>query len=252
MPSTRPRSIMRAPSHIDFRTAVKMSQQAAIMSGVPKLTPLPTYQSQIVDECYSSTPTREPELRYTPDIEQDGFPFSRDATPQTPAGPIGNDDSLPMVDDLGYLDCQPWAEDGLVPVGLGFGNMDMAMHDDSWMTPEPCGMPNTNYFAPNADLISTDQAQNRFDTSLAMPADWTTFQMPLQDETVADEKALDGGLDSGIVMQGEWTQPPPQRHDMFIDMGNMITSAPYVPKMQAIPSNAPVWEDVFMPTSIPY
>src|SRR5690348_7059048 len=85
MPSTRPRSIMRAPSHIDFRTAVKMSQQAAIMSGVSELTPLPTYQNQIVDECYSYTPTPEPELRYTPEIEQDGFPFPRGATPQTPA-----------------------------------------------------------------------------------------------------------------------------------------------------------------------
>jgi hypothetical protein len=246
---------MRAPSHIDFRTAVKMSQQAAIMSGVPKLTPLPTYQSQIVDECYSYTPTPELEFRYTPEIEQDGFPFSRGATPQTPIQPFGCNDPLAVVDDTGYLDCQPWSGDGLVPVGLGLGVMDMAMADDSWMTPEPGDMMQTNYFAQDTDLIPTLQAQDSFDTSLAIAEDWSTFQVRLQDETVSDEKGPDGYLDSGIVMQGEWTQPsppPPPRQDMFIDMGNMITSAPYVPKMQVIPSNAPVWEDVFMPSSIPY
>ncbi|KAJ4376889.1 hypothetical protein N0V86_006326 [Didymella sp. IMI 355093] len=246
---------MRAPSHIDFRTAVKMSQQAAIMSGVPKLTPLPTYQSQIVDECYSYTPTPEPELRYTPEIEQDGFPFSRGATPQTPIQPFGCNDSLAVVDDTGYLDCQPWSGDGLVPVGLGLGVMDMAMTDDSWMTPEPKDMTQNNYFAQDTGLIPILQAQDSFDTSLIIPEDWSAFQMRLQDKTVSDEKGSDSYLDSGIVMQGEWTQPlplPPPRQDTFIDMGNMITSAPYVPKMQAIPSNAPVWEDVFMPSSIPY
>lgn len=222
------------------------------MSGVPKLTPLPTYQNQIVDECYSYTPTPEPELRYTPEIEQDGFPFSRGATPQTPAGPIANDDSLPLVDDIGYLDCQPWAEDGLVPVGLGLGDMDMAMPNAIWMTLKPGDVSNANYFAQHADLKSIDQAQSTFDPSLAISENWSAFQVPLHDDTVSDEKALEGGLDSGIVMQGEWTQSIPAQQDMFIDMGNMITSAPYVPKMQALPSNAPVWEDVFMPSSIPY
>jgi hypothetical protein len=247
---------MRAPSHIDFRTAVKMSQQAAIMSGVPKLTPLPTYQNQIVDECYTYPPTSEPELRYTPEMEQDGFPFSRGATPQTPAGPTGNDDSLPMIDDMSYLDCQPWAGEGLVPVGLGFGDIDMALPDDSWMTPEPEDMLQTNYFAQNTGLIPVYHPRSTFDTSLGISKDWSAPQIPVRDETMSDEKAFDGGLDngfdSGIVMQGEWAQAMPPRQDMFIDMGNMITSAPYVPKMQAIPSNAPIWEDVFMPSSIPF
>ena len=62
-------------------------------------------------------------------------------------------------------------------------------------------------------------------------------------------------------MQGEWPQQPAQqqqqqqqRQDVFVDMGNMVTSAPYVPKMQSMPgsSSAPVWEDVFMPSSLPY
>ncbi|KAL1648321.1 hypothetical protein SLS61_007013 [Didymella pomorum] len=243
---------MRAPSHIDFRTAVKMSQQAAIISGEPKLTPLPTYQNQIVNECYSYTPTPEPELRYTTEIEQDSFSFSRGATPQTPAGPIGNDDSLPLINDMSYLDCRPWSGEGLVPVGLGFGDMDMAVRDDSWMTPEPGDMLQANYFAQHTDLTSLDPPHDTCDASLAMPVDWSSVQMPLHDDTISEEKALDGGLDSGIVMQGEWVQAHPLWQDTFIDMGNMVTLAPYVPRMQVIPSNAPVWEDVFMPSPIAY
>lgn len=235
---------MRAPSHIDFRTAVKMSQQAAIISGVPKLTPLPTYQSQIVDECYSYTPSPEPELRYTPDIGQDGFPFSRGATPQTPLDPFGYDEPLPSVDSLEYLDGQSWSRDSLVPAGLGFDDMDMSMADDSWTTPEPCGMAQANMFAQSLEM------QGSFDAPLH--ADWSAFHILAQDDSVPALKAVSNSLDSGIVMQSEWTQPPPSRHDVFVDMGNMITSAPYAPKMQTTPSNAPVWEDVFMPSSIPY
>jgi hypothetical protein len=69
-----------------------------------------------------------------------------------------------------------------------------------------------------------------------------------------EDKALDA-IDSGIVMQGEWSPQPArqQRQDVFVDMGNMVTSAPYVPKMQSLSgSSAPVWEDVFMPSSLPY
>jgi hypothetical protein len=245
---------MRAPSHIDFRTAVKMSQQAAIISGVPKLTPLPTYQSQIVDECWEYTPSPEPELRYTPEIEQDGFlGYSRGTTPQTPAEPFGYNEPLPILDGMDYLDCQPWSGDGLVPVGLGFADMELAMPADSWMTltPEPEEMGEANTYAQNPDFTSTLQLHGDFDTPLnSIPEDWSSFRMPKQDIMTPDAKALDGVLDSGIVMQGEWTQPA--RQDMYIDMGNMVTSAPYVPKMQSVLGNAPVWEDVFMSSSVAY
>ncbi|KAF1923293.1 uncharacterized protein M421DRAFT_9803 [Didymella exigua CBS 183.55] len=238
---------MRAPSHIDFRTAVKMSQQTAIISGVPKLMPLPSYQSQIIDECYSYIPSPEPELRYTPDIEQDGFPCSRGGTPQTPIDTFGFNDPFPFIENLEYLDGQPWSGDGLVPVGLGFEDMQMLMPDDSWTTPEPGQVAQANMFAQNPEM------QDSFDTSLdTLSADWSVFRMPTQDDSVPPSKDVNTGLDSGIVMQGEWTQPPPPRQDTFVDMGNLITSAPYVPKMQVIPGHAPVWEDVFMPSSTSY
>lgn len=248
---------MRAPSHIDFRTAVKMSQQAAAMSGVPKLTPLPTYHSQIVDECYSYTPSPEPDLRYTPEIEQDAFAFSRGGTPQTPPEPFGCSDPLPAIDDISYLDCQPWSGDNLVPVGLGFVDMDMSMASDSWMTPTPEPEDMTRVTSLFAQHTSSSHNTSAFDPSI-QPA-WSTFPLPpsqqqqhhhQQQDSSPESKALDL-IDSGIVMQAEWPAQP-VRQDLFVDMGNMITSAPYVPKMQSIPGSAPVWEDVFMPSSIPY
>ncbi|KAJ4989661.1 hypothetical protein SVAN01_04878 [Stagonosporopsis vannaccii] len=263
-PSSRPRSIMRAPSHIDFRTAVKMSQQAAIISGVPKLTPLPTYQSQIVDECYSYTSTPEPELRYTPEIEQDSFPFSRGGTPQTPSEPFGCNQSLPVIDDIGYLDCSTWSAEGLVPVGLGFTDLDMPLASD-WMTParEPEEMAAANLFAQTqaqtqaltTDLTSSSLPLHDFDPLSTVHDTWS-FSLPTHQDVVPSSKAMDGGMDSGIVMQTEWPQQPqpqPQqtRQDLFVDM-SLVTSAPYVPKMQGLPGVTPVWEDVFMPGALAY
>lgn len=250
---------MRAPSHIDFRTAVKMSQQAAIISGVPKLTPLPTYHSQIVDECYSYDPTPEPDLRYTPDIEQDAFPFSRGGTPQTPPAPFGCNQPLDVVDDIGYLDCPTWSSEGLVPVGLGFTDLDLPMGNE-WMTPtpEPEEMRNANLFAQTAQVAGQTggfSSLQTFDPMSSTHADWA-FALPGQHSDFPSSKADDDAMDSGIVMQAEWSQqqqPQPQqaRQDMFVDMG-LVTSAPYVPKMVGLHGATPVWEDVFMPGALPY
>lgn len=225
-----------------------MSQQAAAISGAPKLTPLPTYHNQIVDECYTFTPSPEPDLRYTPEIEQDTFAFSRGGTPQTPPEPFGCPDPLPLVDDISYLDCAPWTGEPLVPVGLGFVDMDLSTANDSWMTPtpEPEDTSRTNFFA--------QQTHSHAPFNASLQADWSAFPLPSppthHDSSNPEAKALDA-IDSGIVMQAEWpTQPP--RQDLFVDMGNMITSAPYVPKMQSVSGSVPVWEDVFMPSSIPY
>lgn len=245
-----------------------MSQQAAIISGVPKLNPLPTYQSQIVDECYSYTPTPEPELRYTPEIEQEGFPFSRGGTPQTPSEPFGCNQPLSVVDDM-YLDCAPWSSDSLVPVGLGFEGLDCSMGD--WMTPdptctstpEPDDLSSNNFFAQTEfpPIPTLPPALHSFD-ALA-PAETWPFDLPAQQDILPDISAAKinaAGLDSGIVMQTEWPQPLPQpqsqhtqsaRGDLFVDMG-LVTSAPYVPKMQGLPGAAPVWEDVFMPGALAY
>ncbi|XPT01437.1 hypothetical protein M3J09_010572 [Ascochyta lentis] len=251
VPSSRPRSIMRAPSHIDFRTAVKMSQQAAIISGVPKLTPLPTYHNQIVDECYSYEPSPEPDLcRFTPESEQDGFPFSRGVTPHTPE-PFAYHEPFSLVDNLDYLDCQTWSGDELVSIGLGFS--DLKMPTEGWMTPtpEPEEMSRANLFAQNPDFATSLQMHSSAVITSNRPAEaWSTFP---HDSTVADAKTAtslsldDYPIDSGVVMQGEWT---PQ--NTYINMGNMVTSAPYAPKMQGMPDTAPVWEDVFMASSTPY
>lgn len=222
---------MRAPSHIDFRTAVKMSKQAAFISGAPKLTPLPTYHTQIVDDCYSYTPSPEPDLRFTPDIEQDNFPLSRGATPQTPSEPFTYNEPLPLI-DTDYLDPQPWTGESLAPVGLGFADFDSLPQDNMWMTPtpEPEEMTQANLFA-QAPMVAD------------YGASWPVFQVPVHEDAECEGE---GALDSGIVMQGEWV---PQ--SAFVDMGSMVTAA-YVPRIQGLASAMPVWEDVFMASSIPY
>lgn len=243
------RSIMRAPSHIDFRTAVKMSQQASTTPVIPKLTPLSTYQSQIVDESFLYNSTPEPDLRFTPEIEQDGCLFSRGTTPQTPAEQFCYNDPVPVVAGLDYPDSQLWSGDGSVSVGLGF------VGTGSWMTtiPELEGTFQASSFAHGVGFPSLAQTQGTFDTcSDTIPKDWSGFS---QDNTNSATKPdpmslIDSSLDSGIVMQGEWNLP--QSQDAYINMSNMFISAPYVPNMQEISSNVPVWEDVFMPSSIPY
>jgi hypothetical protein len=247
---------MRAPSHIDFRTAVKMSQQAALISGMPKLTPLPTYQSQIVDECYSYTSSPEPDLcRFTPDLEQDYFSFSRGTTPQTPSEPFNYHNPIPSIDNLDYLDCQSWPTENLTPVGLGF---DMPVENwSTTSTPEPELIPhldNTQTYPP--DFTSPLQIQGSFDPSPSLSqSEWSSFPSGVHSNLVPDMGALpslsyndDSGdesfssCSSGVVPQGEWTDFQPH-----VNMANMVTSAPYVPKMQAMPQAVPVWEDVFMP-----
>ncbi|KAJ4351055.1 hypothetical protein N0V95_004159 [Ascochyta clinopodiicola] len=257
IPSSRQQGTMRAPSHIDFRTAVKMSQQAAIISGVPKLAPLPTYHSQIVDECYSYDPSPEPDLcRFTPESEQ---AFSRGTTPQTPADPFEYHEPFSLVDNLDYLDCQPWPTNDLVPVGLGFTNLDMP-HEE-WMTPtpEPEEMVQANMFALNENFTASLQMHSTLEASSNSTTEpWPTFHAPTQTHSTPAAKASpslsldDYSIDSGIVMQGEWTQPQPQLPNSYINMGNMVTSAPYVPKMQGMPDSAPVWEDVFMLGPVAY
>lgn len=241
---------MRAPSHIDFRTAVKMSQKAAITPTVPKPTPLSTYQTHIVDECYLRNSTPELDLRFTPEIEQDGYFFSRGATPQTPVESFYYNDLVPTVAGSDYPDCQLWSGDESVDVGLGFADTG------SWMTPTPEleETSHANLFAQNIDFSSLSQSKGMFDLSPDnMTKNWPSF---LPDNVNSANKPdpplslIDSSLDSGIAMQGEWNQPQPQ--DAYINMGNMFTSAPYVPKMQTISSNVPVWEDVFMSSSLPY
>jgi hypothetical protein len=114
---------MRAASHIDFRTAVKMSQQASACSGFPSLTPLPTYASQVVDECYSYPANPDRDIPgYTSDMETNGMPISGRFTPQTPDS-IVNHEPLAM-DDIAeaWMMTQPCADDSLASIGLGFEN----------------------------------------------------------------------------------------------------------------------------------
>jgi hypothetical protein len=238
--SNRP-TVMRAASHIDFRTAVKMSQQqASAISGYPTLSPLPTYQSQAVDECYSYTSSPDPSMgAFTPNLDDHSFPVSRGMTPQTPE-PFVYHEPFAMDDPLDrYNLTQTWADDNLMPIGLGFDiQMPNGMPMDMWSTPEP-------------EVISHANQTNLWvqQSLLSPPQQFSRETTPNLPPPAASECSVDG-FGSSRIPQDEW--PNYHSNSGHINMNNLITSAPYVPNMKSIPGSAPVWEDVYLATPAPY
>jgi hypothetical protein len=236
---------MRAASHIDFRTAVKMSQQqTSAISGYPTLTPLPTYQSQVVDECYSYTSSPDPSMgSFTPNMDDHSFPISRGMTPQTPEllayhEPFAMDDPLDQ-----YSLSQAWSDDNLMPIGLGFDTqMPNGLPLDMWSTPEPDVIPQMN------------QANLWAQQSLLSPPPQFSRETTPHTKVLPSLSANDCSVDdfgSSRVVQDDWSSCHSNAGG-HINMNNLITSAPYVPNMKSIPSNAPLWEDVYMATPAPY
>lgn len=238
---------MRAASHIDFRTAVKMSQQqqASSISGYPTLTPLPTYQSQLADDCYSYTSSPDPSMgAFTPNLDDHSFPVSRGMTPQTP-DPFAYHEPFAMDDPLDqYNLSQTWSDDNLVPIGLGFDtqvphNMPM----DMWTTPEPESIPQMdqmNLWAQQQSLLSPPQqpfSREPTPHTQRLPA------LSTSECSVDDFSAPRAVHDSWAACHAA---------SGHINMNNMITSAPYAPNMKCTPNHAPVWEDVFMAAPAPY
>ncbi|KAL5115126.1 hypothetical protein ACEQ8H_006962 [Pleosporales sp. CAS-2024a] len=135
--SHRPK-IMRPPSHIDFRTAVKMSQQASACSGPLSLTPLPTYVPKVADERYSCSNNSDQDMAaYSSGVESNGMPTPALLTPPTPES-VAYHEPLTMGDlDDTWTTCQAWSDDSLGSIGLGLEN-DMAglLPADLWSTTE--------------------------------------------------------------------------------------------------------------------
>jgi hypothetical protein len=233
---------MRAASHIDFRTAVKMSQQASVCSGFPILTPLPTYTAQIIDECYSHPSNTDQSLSgYTPPMESNSFPVSGCLTPQTPesiiyhdASPVGN-----MSDQ--WMASQPWSDDSLVSVGLGFeGDMSAMLPTELWSTPEhmhSAPITQISWYHPSLSVSPQTISSEPVPDARAVP--------PLS----ISECSVDDFNNSGTFHE-DWASY--QQTATQFDMTSMVSSAPFVHDLSSIPSTAPVWEDVFMPGPVPY
>lgn len=242
MPSSSRQRAMRAASHIDFHSAVKMSQQASGISGYPMLTPLPTYASQIVDECYSYSSSPEQNTSgYTQSMEMNTFPTSCSLTPQTPESIVYHE-PLSMGEHLDhYMASQSWSDEAIVSAGLGFDpDMTAMLPTDMWSAPEPGHMmPIAQMSWPQHPLSVSPQH---------MSAELVSHIQGVPSLTTSECSAED--FNTLGTNPEEWSIYQPTITDM--NMGTIVTSAPFMHDLKFIPSHAPLWEDVFIAGSSPY
>jgi hypothetical protein len=236
---------MRAASHIDFRTAVKMSQQASACSGYPSLTPLPTYASQVVDECYSYPANIDQEIPgYTSGIETGSMPISGRLTPQTPESTVYHEPVAmgDMADS--WMMTQPYSDDSLASIGLGFENdMTGLLAAELWSNPG---------HVRSAPITQIPWVQSSLSGSpRSMTSDSILYSREAPSLSISECSVED--FNSSGVFHEDWADcQPTATHYDITNMTNMVTSAPFMHDFQSVPSTAPIWEDVFMPGSAPY
>lgn len=233
---------MRAASHIDFRTAVKMSQQASASASLSMLTPLPTYSSQVVDGCYSFPSHPEQDLTgYASGIDSDGMPTSGSLTPQTPESIVYHEPlTIGDMSDT-WMASQSWSDDSLASVGLGFdGDMTALLPAELWSNNgQAHSAPLTQMPWPHPSLSLSPQSMS----SDFAPNVNTAPSLSLSDCSVDD-------FGNPTSLREDWTACEPVTNQF--DMVNMVTSASFMHNYQPVACPAPIWEDVFMPGSAPY
>ncbi|CAO2653417.1 Nn.00g028280.m01.CDS01 [Neocucurbitaria sp. VM-36] len=239
---SRQRAMRAASSHIDFRTAVKPSQQPSGVSGYPMLTPLPTYTSHIVDECYSYSSSPEQNMvGYTQTIDMNAFPSSGRLTPQTPE-PIIYHEPLTTGGILDpYITSQPWSDEVLGSAGLDFDpDMTAIIPINMWSAPEPAHiMPMAQMSWPQSSFsVSPSHMSAELVSHASGAPSLTTSECSVEDFNTSGTNAE------------EWSIYQPTATQ--INMADLVTSAAFMHDMKSIPSHAPIWEDVFIPSSSPY
>jgi hypothetical protein len=232
---------MRAASHIDFRTAVKMSQQASACSGFPTLTPLPTYASQVLDQCNPYPNNNDQDMSgYISGMDND-CPNSGRLTPQTPESLVYHEPLAVGGMTDAWMASQSWSDDLITSVGLGFeSDMTGPLPAELWSTPEHA------HSAPIAQLPWVQSALSVSPQSIAselLPYPRGAPSLSMSECSVED-------FNSSGAFHEDWADY--QHATTQFEIANMVTSAPFMHDLRPIPSTAPVWEDVFMPGPAPY
>jgi hypothetical protein len=241
IPSSCRQEGMRAASLIDYRSAMKADQENPGLSGYPMLTPLPTYTSQILDECYSYSSSPEQDLsRFTRAMEMSTFPNLGRLSPQTP-DPIVCHEPVSMLDNFDhYTTSQPWSDEALTSCEVGFDpNMAGMLPLDIWPTPD------------TTDLMS--MAQLSWPQSvLSASSQQMSTGLILRNDAVPSMTTSEYSVDnySSDAMSGDWKIYQPTTTHM--DLANTITLAPYIHDVNSIPTHAPIWGDVCVPGPSPY
>jgi hypothetical protein len=232
---------MRAASHIDFRTAVKMSQQASSLSGLPMLTPLPTYSSQIVDECYSYSSSPEQNMNgFPPAMEHNNFPSSGPLTPQTPQSVLYSEPLTTGEHMDPYMSSPTWS-DHFVATGLGFDpEITALMPTEVWGTNDTeltMPIPQMSW-SPSSISVSPQQMTAELIPHSAGVPSLATSECSVDDFNVP------------VTGQDDWAMYQPSHSQ--ISMAGLVSSAPFAQDMKLVAANAPMWQDVYMPSSMPY
>lgn len=231
---------MRAASHIDFRTAVKMNQQASAISGYPLLTPLPTYASQVVDECYSYSSSPDKNFDgFTQRMETNAISNSGRLTPQTPEPTIYHE-PLSMSESMDhYMTSRPWPDDVMASVGLGFEpDMTTVLSTEMWSAPRPENMMPMAHMSWKPSALSVSPLEilgNDLGSHTRVIPSLTTSECSVEDFNTSGP-----GQDDWIIYQPIAT---------FMDMASLATSAPFMHDPETIPGLAPTWEDIFIPNA---
>ncbi|KAH8725604.1 hypothetical protein GQ44DRAFT_615310 [Phaeosphaeriaceae sp. PMI808] len=232
---------MRTSSHIDFHTAVKMNQlQSSTCSEFPPRTPLPSYSSQITEECYSYPSSCDQNLiNFTRALGSNTFPVSGPLTLQTPE-PIIYHEPLSMggLSDQ-WMAAQSWSDDSLVAAGPGFEEMAAMLPTELW---PPFG------HAQTAPVIQMPWYQSSLSAS----------PRPILSELVPDARAvpslsisecsIEDINNSGIFLEN-WIEYQPITTPL--DMSSLV-SASFVHNIASLSCVGPMWEDAFSPGTTPY
>jgi hypothetical protein len=233
---------MRAASQIDFRTAVKMSQQASACSSLPTLTPLPTYASQVVDECYSYQKNTDQDMTgYTSSMESNGLPTSGCLTPQTPESLIYHEPlTIGEMTDT-WMVAQPWLDDSLASVGLGFqSDIGELLPAELWSTSE------RTQSAPIAQLPWVQSFLSFSPQSIA--SDLLSHSRGAPSLSFSECSVED--FNSSGVFHEDWANHQPTTNQFNI--ANTVVSAPFMHGLLPVSATTHVWEDVFIPGSATY
>ena len=219
--------MMRPASQMDFRTAAKLAQQPTNFNNFNMLTPLPTFTPQVIDECYgySSSPEQSMGAFPQPSEKNNSFVNSgRSMTPQTPDSFVYHE-PLTVSDSFDYMNTQAWADDGSMPIGLGFDGDLSGFPGDMWSTPEPETMTPMNVCDSPATM---NMWAHPMSVSPQLP-----MGMPPHSKAVPSLALSECSVDefsSPNNLQQEWTSFQPTSN-----MG-MMSKAPQ-----------PIWEDLIMP-----
>ncbi|KAF2683981.1 hypothetical protein K458DRAFT_389205 [Lentithecium fluviatile CBS 122367] len=245
--SVRPH-MMRTVSQMDFHTAAKLAQQPTNFSNFNMLTPLPTYTPQIIDECYGYSSSPETNMGAFPQSAEKNNGFmnsSRSMTPQTPDS-FGYHEPVTVTDSFDYMSTQAWADDGSIPVGLGFdGDLSSILPGDMWPTPEPETM------TPMGVCESPATMNIWANPSLSVSPPQLPMGMPPHSNAVPALSISECSVDdfnSPNNVQEEWKSFQSNADNT---MGKPSVSGPFMQNMMP-KAPQPIWEDLIAPHQQPF